>query len=193
MDDSEHIEDLKGDPMIAAMHRLGALTQRISWFSRLGEPLDDDVRELARSYLDGLGFPDIDIALVENWETAELAAANPEIDDGWWDTEEQLRRAATARVLDIMAEDDLSTALGIVSAAMAESVTKAAEEAASFEDVADEALIRAAAGAATKACHQAALVILSEDDEGHPFVTKFRLFEAGRWPVSVTGNSFNLF
>ena len=32
-----------------------------------------------------------------------------------------------------------------------------------------------------------------EDDEHHAFALKYRLFESGRWPIGVVGNSFHIF
>jgi hypothetical protein len=69
----------------------------------------------------------------------------------------------------------------------------AAAVAASRSGVADEALIRAAAGAATQGAYHAALVLAAGGDEHHPFAIKFRLFEAGRWPLGIVGATFNLF
>jgi hypothetical protein len=54
-------------------------------------------------------------------------------------------------------------------------------------------VIMAAVGAATQACHVAALVVLAAEEEDHSMALKFRLFEAGHWPLGVTGNSFHLF
>jgi hypothetical protein len=59
--------------------------------------------------------------------------------------------------------------------------------------VADMALIRAAAGAATQACYQAALVLAAGAEAEHPFAIKFRLYEAGRWPLGIVGMTFNVF
>jgi hypothetical protein len=37
------------------------------------------------------------------------------------------------------------------------------------------------------------LVLAAGAGEDHAFVYKFRLFERGRWPISIAGASFNLF
>ncbi|MFQ5534371.1 MAG: hypothetical protein ACE5EM_06070 [Sphingomonadales bacterium] len=192
-DDTEESVESDSGEIVTAMRRFAALIERTPWFTQLGEVLDGELEKLTRDYLDALGCPEVTVAPIREWETAELAATNPEIDDTWWDTEEQLRLAATAQALEVMDEDDFMAAVGIVVAKAADIVFEAAEQAAAMADVDDQELIRAAAGAASKACHQAALVILSGGEQDHPFALKFRLFEAGRWPVSVTGGSFNLF
>ena len=59
----------------------------------------------------------------------------------------------------------------------------------------DEELIRAAVGAASQAIYQAGLLLAAEneEDQNHPFALKYRLFESGRWPIGVVGNSFHIF
>ncbi len=179
--------------VVTGIRRLAALIAGTAWFTRLGEPIGDDVHRLARSYLEALGCSDAAVALIEDWETAELAATNPEIDNVWWEAEEQLHLAVTAEALELLDEEQLMAALAIISEGAAAVVLEAAEQAAAMADVDDESLIRAAAGAASKTCHQAATVMLAGGADDHPFVYKFRLFEAGRWPISVTGATFNLF
>ena len=84
-------------------------------------------------------------------------------------------------------------ALTHVANQASEAVLAAAEAAAGRFGVEDEALIRAAAGAAAQACYHAALVLAAEGDEEHPFALKYRLYEAGRWPLGIVGRSFSLF
>jgi hypothetical protein len=49
----------------------------------------------------------------------------------------------------------------------------------------DEGLARAAAGAATQAGYLAALAVAAGQPASHAFLAKFRLFEAGRWPLGI--------
>ena len=58
---------------------------------------------------------------------------------------------------------------------------------------ATESAAAVAAGAAAQAAYQAALVLATDGEADHPFALKFRLFEAGRLPLGITGNTFNLF
>ena len=94
-----------------------------------------------------------------------------------------------------------------------EDVANCVEEALYMADEASsKALTNLAAGAAQQAVHGAALSLaayaahilksdprieaieLDNDDiANHPLMIRFRLFEMGRWPVSLIGNSLNLF
>ena len=62
-----------------------------------------------------------------------------------------------------------------------------------YARISDEELVRAATGAAVQVSHQRALLEAAAAPPDHPFVHKFALFEAGRWPIAVIGESFHLF
>ena len=196
-DDDEAI-DPEDYPTLVAVARFARALERIDWFAALGAPLTEDEEDEARAYLQALGFPDAVVVPVADWDEAESCAANPEWNTAWWEAEEALRAALIADALALLEEDEVGAALNDVTARASEQVGGAAAEAAAREGVADEALIRAAAGAAIQASYQAALVYLARpalDDERdeHPFAIKFRLYEAGRWPLGVVGSSFNIF
>ena len=57
----------------------------------------------------------------------------------------------------------------------------------------DAGLGKSAAGAATIAVHHAALALAAGEPGTHPFAAKFRLFQAGRWPLGVYGRAFYIF
>jgi len=64
--------------------------------------------------------------------------------------------------------------------------------------LADQGLTRSAAGAATMSAYQAAVekaadVDVTKKTGGHAFAAKFRLFEAGHWPLCVRAGTFYIF
>lgn len=192
--DSELDEaELSDFPGVAAASQFAKMVASVPWFASLGNELDDDEIDWADAYLANLGFPDAHVVLVDGWEDAEAAARNPDWNTEWWEAEEQMRMALIAEACALAGEDRVMVALTNVTNQVSDVAHGAAAVAAAHARVADEALIRAAAGAATQACYQAALVLAAEGDEEHPFALKYRLFENGRWPLSVVGNSFNLF
>ncbi len=195
MDDLDEEEDLDLEdyPGLRGVTRFTRLVGGIAWFSRLGAELEDDEIEWAEAYLSALGFPDADVVPVLDWEEAEAAAGNPDWNSAWWETEEQLRMALVDEACRLLPEDALNVALTHLASAFAEPIRAAAEAAVAMAGVDDEALALAAQGGATQACYQAALVLAAETEDEHPFAIKFRLFEAGRWPIAVAGNSFHLF
>ena len=95
--------------------------------------------------------------------------------------------------LAIVEEQELATALTHASAAGGDAARLAIEEAAALAGHSDPAFLDAAAGAATKACYQAALLLAGGGDEDHAVVFKYKLFESGRWPVGIVGSTFNIF
>ena len=180
-------------PTLAAVARFTQAIPRVPWFEAVGEALAEAARADASAYLSALGFPDAHVALVATWAEAEEAARNPEWDSAWWEAEEQLRAGLSAEAVDLVGEAEVMAALTHVGASASAVVLDAATEATASAGVTDQALVRAAAGAAIQGCHQAALVLVAGAEEDHAFALKFRLFEAGRWPLGVVGTSFNLF
>ena len=180
-----------------ALAPLDSLRNRIrvaSWFAAVGEELTSDERWDARAYLAGLGFADTGVAAVADWKQAAAVAKSPDWSRDWWDREEAERTALLGRAATLIPEHELMAALSRVMELSASITHGAAAIAASRSGVADQALSRVAAGAAAQSAYQAALAAVGHDgDNEHPFSIKFRLFEAGRWPLGITGHSFHLF
>lgn len=192
MNRSHHSEN-DNHSSLTQVDKLAGLVRRVAWFSSVGEPLGQAEQADAETYLSNLGFPDAAVIPVTDWEEAEYAVRNPDWNSDWWEAEEQLRAGLIADALAQTDEQHLMTALTRVTTTASAVVHGAAAVAAARMRCTDQALIRAAAGAATQASYQAALVLAAQADEDHPFSTKFRLFEAGRWPLGIVGSSFNLF
>lgn len=180
-------------PELLSVSRFAGLIRAVPWFASVSEPLGEGEIEDARAFLDALGFPDVHVADIAGWDEAADAIQNPEFNDAAWEAEEQLLAALHAEALARVSEEDLSLALTHVTASASEVVTQAAAIAAARSGVEDEALIRAAAGAATQACYQAALVLAASGEPDHPFALKYKLFEQGRWPLGIVGATFSLF
>ncbi|ANK79968.1 MAG: hypothetical protein TEF_03565 [Rhizobiales bacterium NRL2] len=181
-------------PTVAALSRFAATLGHVSWFAAVGERISEPERRDAEDYLAALGFPECDVVQVMDWEEAEEAARNPEWNTAWWEAEEQLRAALSDRAVELAGDEEtVLVALTNVTSKASEAVHGAAAVAASRFGVADEGLIRAAAGAAAQAAYQAALVIAAAEEEDHAFARKFALFQAGRWPLGITGGTFSLF
>lgn len=188
--DSPELEDY---PTLQAVARFALAVPLVPWFTRLGEPLTESDRLTADLCAASLGFPDCAIGLIEEWEVAGEAAESPGFDDSSWEIEEQLTAALMDFALDAVEEHELNDALTHVSAVAGDAAKMAIEESAALAGHTDPALLDAAAGAATKACYQAALLLAGGGDEDHAVVFKYRLFEAGRWPIGIVGNTFNIF
>ncbi len=192
--DEDEDVDLREDfPTLDAVRRFTRVAQEIRWFSRLGERISAEDRANAKAYVEALGFPDAEIAEVGDWSEAVIAATNLDIDTPAFDAEEQIRSALTAEALELMDEELLTFALTHLSGSIAELVEDAAADAALRAGYDDDETIRAAAGAAIQAAHQAALVLAAgAEDEPAP-AHKFRLFEAGRWPLGLIGMTLHIF
>lgn len=192
--DDDETFDLREDfPTLDAVRRFARVAQEIPWFSRVGERISPEDRKIAKLYVEALGFPEAEIAEVGDWQEAAIAATNLDVDTPAFEAEEQLRSALTAEALELMDEDLLTFALTHLSGLIAEIVENAAGDAALRAGYDDEETIRAAAGAAIQAAHQAALVLAAGVEDDSAPAHKFRLFEAGRWPLGLIGTSLHIF
>lgn len=154
-----------------------------SWFSTLGAPLGaGELAELA-AYLEGLGL-DAPPELVTDWPSASATIHRPA--DARWCQAEEARQAALQRTVQLDPADRAWIALN-------DALHGAAAVAAMRFGCSDAGMIKAAAGAASFAAHQAELATAAGCDANHPFRRKFALFEAGRWPLGLYAGRFAIF
>lgn len=194
--DRESADDQNTDDLAleyAAVRRLIKLLGRLQWFSRIGLPLEAADEDNARAYIDYLGFPEMDIVGLETLDDAQDAGDTLDMNSPAWEAEEQLRAALSVEAATYIDEEELNQILQHINSIAAESATEALELAAARMGPMPEDLAHSAVGAAVKAAHLAALLLLADDDaDHHAFAYYFKLFELGRWPIATTGNSFFL-
>ncbi|WP_286829375.1 MULTISPECIES: hypothetical protein [Kordiimonas] len=189
-DIDEVFDDL---PSLKSVAPFVALAANVRWFRTLGEDPDRETVEIARAYAEALGFPDAEPGFLADWEEAADAAENTEVNSPAWEAEEQLRAALTDDVLAFLDEQTLEMVMTHVTGAVSEAIEESATDAARDLRIFDEEFVRATSGAAVQATYQAALAAMTGADEDHPFALRFQLFEKGRWPIGIIGNSFLIF
>ncbi len=193
-DDFDEIDDIFEElPTLKSVAPFLALASNVHWFRTLGEDVDSRTVDIARAYADSLGFPDAEPAFLADWEEAADAAENTEINSPAWEAEEQLRASLTDDMLGVLDEQTLEMVMTHVAQTVSEAIETAAGEAAQELRIFDEEFVRATSGAAAQATYQAALAAMTGAEEDHPFVLRFQLFERGRWPIGIIGNSFLIF
>lgn len=197
--DENDLEDLERElPGLARLSRFARSLDRIPWFANIGEALTPGARAAAEDYCGGLGFPGAQIALLMDWEDAASVAESLDWQSASWEAEESLRADLTGRALELLSEDALRIGMALIAEKVSEPAKAAVEELSYLSDLDDEQIKTLCVGAAVQAANGAALALTAAADsdfdaENHPLAAKFRLFEFGRWPVSITGSSFNLF
>lgn len=164
-----------------------------SWFSVIGETLTPPEHTDAASYLAYLGLRDVATREIHSWRDAEDCIKATDWNSGWWDAEDRLRLDLLARAEKQFGKPATLSALTGISEQVSDTVHGAAAVAAARGGIADPGLIRAAAGAATMACYQAAAGVAAGLANDNPFIAKYRLFEAGHWPLCVRGAVFYVF
>lgn len=197
--DDDDLEELERElPALSRVRRFARSLEGIPWFANLGEKLTPGATAVAQAYLDGLGFPEAEIAILADWEDAAGAAESCDWHSPAWEAEELLRADLTGRALGLLSQEAVTVAMAMIAGRIVQPAEEGIEQAASLWDLEDDTFARAGIGAAVQSAHQAALVLIAAADpafeaESHPFVAKFRLFEFGRWPIGVIGRSFSLF
>jgi hypothetical protein len=178
---------------LAAVARFAESLRHLSWFAAVGQDLSDEERRETRDYVDAIGFPDALIEPVADWRAAEAATRDAQWSRAWWDAEEGERARLLQQAGKTHGQHALLAALSRVTLEASDVVLGAASIAALRSFIADPALARVAAGAATQAAYQAGLALAADAGDAHPFAIKFRLFAAGRWPLGLVASRFFVF
>jgi hypothetical protein len=170
------------------------LAQQITWFARVGFAHGSDDQLRARAYLTALGYSQHTVILpVTSWNQVEDVVRDPRWDIDWWRQEEQERDRLLAEVQARYGSEPVWERLTSTTVSAGPVLQAAANDAARSQGCMDEALIRCASGAAAMACYEHALAELAQCHSNHPFMRKYALFEAGRWPLGIVGDTFHLF
>ena len=188
------------DPQVARLVKISHFARHVldlDWFSRIGQSISPEESSVAEDYLSAVGFPNANIASVTSWNEAAAVAETPTWNSDWWEAEEQLRAGLIADALLVIDENELTQSLNHVTAQTAGQALVAIDEAAKSDAIESDAnlmeFLNAAAGIAVAASYQAGLVIAAQQEIKHPFSIKFRLFESGRLPLGMAGNTFSIF
>ncbi|WP_339862876.1 hypothetical protein [Paremcibacter congregatus] len=193
MDEDFEIDALEEYPTLVLVARFAKLIPRTDWFRYVGEPLEKEVVEKSRAYLDALGFPEATPAEVEDWQEAAASLETNDWNSPFWEVEQQLLSALSVEITETLDPQLLEMVLAHVTSVASEYVGEGVMAAAERWGMEDEELLKAAIGEGVQACYQAALVIAAGVGDDHPFALKYQLYETGWWPLGVMGNSFNIF
>ena len=136
---------------LAAAAALVPRVAAVRWLGAVGAPLGAAERTAAAAYLAGLGYADTPVAGVADWTRAKALADAPDWDPGWWQAEEALRQALLAAGTARDGSGAVLAALTGVTQAVSDRAYEDATSATRRAGIADAALARAAAGAATQA------------------------------------------
>lgn len=180
-------------PGLMAVRPFLAMAENMPWFRSVGEQFPEKLISEAENYAYALGFPEAQPAFVPDWMDAADSLETLGVNAPAWEAEEQLRASLMVDLIEAVGDEVLEMVLNHVSEVVTEPIKAAAEEAAEYLRISDEEFVQAAIGTGVQACHQAAMVAMSEAGEQHPFAIRFRLFEAGRWPLGIIGTSFLIF
>lgn len=189
-DDAEELFD--AFPHLKAVPRLARLVANLPWFQNIGIPANAGLYDIAERYAVEIGLPDCRPVFLTETEDALAAALSNDINTEAWELEEQARAGLGNRITEMLDEEIASMVLTHLSEVSHAAIESGARLAAVRQGLSDEDFVTAVVGAGVQAVHQAGLVALS-GEEDHPFITRFRLFESGHWPIALVGTSFLIF
>ncbi len=186
---------------LATIDGLSRIVDGINWFRAAGVPLIDTDYRVTEAYLAALGFSDLRVVAAEDREEIEQIlsdrASCGDWGNAWNGAEEQVKSALAEEALEQLDAELIQVVvqqLGLRAHGAARTaanlvpVLQAPMQLLSDPDLASPA-DQASEDARDAAC-QALLVALSGVGPDHPLALKFRLFEAGRWPLGAIGGSF---
>ncbi|MEO0319302.1 MAG: hypothetical protein AAF199_00215, partial [Pseudomonadota bacterium] len=124
------LEDLEREiPSLAVVSRFARNLENVPWFANLGEPMTPGARHTARRYIDGLGFPDADVAILVDWEDAADAAESLDWQSPAWEAEELLRADLTGRAMESLSEEALNIGMTLIGDKISTPATEAMQQA----------------------------------------------------------------
>ena len=165
-------------------------------FSRTGQALDEQDLHLAEGYVQNLGLAHVYPARVLHLAEAMGVAEALDFDPAAWEAEEQLRSSLHHNVLEQTSEEGSEQLLKLIAAKSAEMAQQAILDSFAHNSQIDETVTNAMVGHVVLAAHCMGLLILSDMDQeqvDHPFALRWSLFNRGRWPIGITGSSYNVF
>ena len=182
--------------MLALIPPLSQFSNRLnfaSWFSVLGQTLTPVEYTDAQDYVLGIGLKNTTISQVTSWEKAESCIKAEDWSRDWWHAEDQLRIKLLKNAENNFCKSELLFSLTSITEQVSNVIHGAAAIAAAHSNIANPGLIRSTAGAATMACYHAGLEVVGSQQNKAPFMAKYRLFEAGHWPLCVRKSVFYVF
>ena len=180
------------------LERTRAELAALSWFSSVGQPPTEAEAAEARAYLMGIDASAIDasaigdIRWVADWAEAERVVRDPAGAD-WWAAEARLQEATLAVLGPVAKSAAFVSALNETVHGVSDIVMGAAALAAARAGLAEQAVIRVAAGAAGETAEQVLALRLAGLAPDHPFEIKRRLYAGGRWPLGLVGGALVVF
>lgn len=180
----------------ASQARLDRFFERLvehPWFSAVGQPPAEPETADARQVIEGLMAGDPTVAWVSDLNAAAALLRRDDHSRAWASAEQEEVARLTARVEDAFGADAATDGLNRAMHRASDAAIGPAAVACARAGIADEALPKVAAGAASQSAYEMALVLgVAADPARHPFAARFRLFAAGRWPLTVAGGAFHV-
>tara|TARA_Y100000590_G_C15450028_1_gene912332 strand:- start:195 stop:806 length:612 start_codon:yes stop_codon:yes gene_type:complete len=168
------------------------------WFYRIGKPLSKNEIIFSSDYLSSIGFIYADPVYIQSPEEASYIFESQNLNIDWQETEDQLKTSLLIQSNNFVSSNELEQVFADITEKASRAVKeqlpeliKKISQKNNFEEI--DFFLHMIINNFTSASHQASLVLAAGEDSNHPFAKKFMLFESGRIPIGITGNTFTLF
>jgi len=178
-----------------SLNKIEHLTSSISdipWFKSTGKKMDSLIKSIVSNYCKKIGINE-KIKIIQSWENAIKIINSDKWNKDCWELEEKEKSNLLNILLKNISEKELLNSLNRLTIETTKIIEKYSIEDLKKNDTKYHYFTKVAAGSAAISCHQAALALAANKESNHIFISKFKLFKAGHWPLIVTDNSFNIF
>jgi len=170
------------------------LTSSISdilWFDKIGDKINNDNKKYISNYINYFDN-NLNIHNVKNWKEAIQILNSNDWNKNFWQKEENERINLYNSLIKKYSEKDLSKCLGKLTNESSKIIQKSNFKGLEKNNINYDYYTRVASGSAAISFYQTALAIIS-NNYNHFFISKFKLFKLGYWPLVITDNKFNIF
>ena len=133
------------------------------------------------------------VVWVYNWKTATKIVNRNDFSLDWWKKEEIIAQELRGNAMDALGSGPVNACLSDISLTASDRLQCAASNALARAGIFDVGLSKSIAGSAAVAVNHAALALAAGCTGDHSFAAKFRLFQAGRWPLGIYKEVFYVF
>jgi len=180
---------------LISLNKISTITSdivKIKWFKNVGKEIDSYLSPYVKNYCQQLNI-DKNIKQVSSWEEANKIIKDKNWDKIYWEIEEKEKR----NLLNIILKDEDEKKVFSYLNSLTEESFKIIEACSikdlNKNDIKYQYYSKVAAGSAAICCYQAALAIASNQNDNHIFISKYKLFKSGHWPLITKNNIFYIF
>ncbi len=190
---AQYAEMLTELPIMNEVSKAIATLKHVDWFHHVGDRIDQKTRDVAKDYMNFLGFNYAELHIINDWDEVFPVMETNNYQTGAWEAEEAMRNVLTFKASEQLAPEAMEFLFSFLAAALSEHIDDHITEVFANWDLQDEQLKNLMMGSAMQACHTYILAKTFSNDSQHPFILRIKLYSSGHWPLGFSGDSLAIF